>query len=141
MSFDAAQIRIAARVVDGLAARARIAGVAVTGAGHARWKSLGAQRFREQLAQRQHDFQRCARELDDLSLALLNHATHVETNELAALKLALAIENKALDTADDAVDSAHVVKDAAVSTASAIVDTGKNLIDTANPLNAMGAMR
>ncbi len=141
MTFDAEQIRIAARAVDGLAGRVRAAGVAVTGAGHARWESVGAQRFRQQLSTQQHAFGRCARELDDLSRSLLNHATHVEAHERTAIKIALAIEKKALEAADDVVGIAGNAKDMATGLTSSAGRTGKNLADIANPFNALRAMR
>ena len=95
MSTDPEQIRASARVVSGLAARARAAAVSVTGAGHARWESLGAQRFRAQLGRQHGAFQQCAGALDELSTLLLSHARHVETHEAAVAKAVLVATDSA----------------------------------------------
>ena len=116
MSTDADEIRAAARVVSGLAARARTASVAVTGSGHARWESLGAQRFRAQLG-RQHDaFQGCACALDELGTLLLSHARHVESHEAALAKAALAV-----------VDTAHTVEDDACTAVRDVTRMGNDV--------------
>lgn len=109
----------------------------MTGAGHARWESAGATRFRAQLRSRQLDFQRCSNELEQVSRTLLNHATQVEINEAAAIKAALAIENAALDAAGSAVDVAAGVGTSAGSAISAVTHAGKGLLHDMNPLNAL----
>ncbi|MBO1754763.1 hypothetical protein [Allobranchiibius sp. CTAmp26] len=109
MSSDPEQIRAAARIVSGLAARARTAAVTVTGAGRARWESLGAQRFRAQLERQHGAFQRCAGALEELSTLLLRHARHVEAHEAALAKAALAVVDSAHNVADDARTAVHDV--------------------------------
>lgn len=141
MATDGAEIRAVARMVSGLAGRTRAAGTAVTGAGHARWQSVGAQKFREQLGRREGEFRSCARDLDDLSRLLVSHAAHVEAHEAAVIKAAFAIEKGITDAVDGAVEFAGDVKDAASGTASALGHAGKDIIDTANPLTALRSIR
>lgn len=136
MPSDAEQIRVAARAVSGLAGRARAAGTAVTGASHARWESLGARRYREQLGKRRGDFHQRARELDELSKLLISHAAHVEAHEAAITKALLAVENSAHAVADEATTLAEDARKAshdARPTVLKVVKTGV-LLGTVPPL-------
>ncbi|NYJ73255.1 hypothetical protein [Allobranchiibius huperziae] len=133
MSTDPEQIRAAARIVSGLASRARAASVAVTGAGHARWESLGAQRFRTQLGMQRGAFLRCAGALEDLSTLLLNHALHVESHEAALAKAALAVTNTAQTVVDDARRTVHDAATVARDARHVWDDTGGSVLHTVSP--------
>lgn len=133
MSSDPEQIRAAARIVSSLAARARTASVAVTGAGHARWESLGAQRFRTQLARQHGAFERCAGQLDQLSALLLSHARHVEAHEAALAKAALAMVNTAQTVADDARAAMHDVGRVGKDVSRLWDDTGGTVLHGVRP--------
>ncbi len=101
MASDAEEIRTVARAVTGLAARARAAAVAVSGAHQVRWESLGAERFRTQLHARVTELNRCAVDLDHLAATLLAHAGHVEAHELAVVRAALTAKTAAQTAARD----------------------------------------
>lgn len=136
MSADAEQIRVAARAVSRFARDARAAGVAVTGAGHTRWESLGAGEFRNRLAERHREFNTRAGDLEELSRLLMSHAQHVEANQLALLKAALAVEKAAIAAAELAGTIQHGASDAA----DYAVQSGRNLLTTMNPLKGLQSM-
>ncbi|NNG38664.1 hypothetical protein HJ588_05155 [Flexivirga sp. ID2601S] len=83
MSDDPQQIRAQARQAAALAVRARAAAAAVAANAGVQWRSVGADRYRERLADRARDFRARADDLDRLSRLLLSHARHVEDHERA----------------------------------------------------------
>lgn len=140
MSADAEQIRVAARAVSRFAVDAQAAGVAVTGAGHTRWESLGAREFRDRLAERHREFNSRAGDLEELSRLLMSHAQHVETNQLALLKAALAVEKAAIAAAREAAELAGTIQHGASDAADYAAQSGRNLLTTMNPLKGLQSM-
>lgn len=141
MSSDAEQIRVVARAVSGLAARARAAGTAVTGAGHARWESQGARTFRDRLDERRSEFSSRATELDELSGALMSHAHHVEVHEAAILKAVLALETAGNIVAGDATELAAQLQKTAHDAGRSALHGAKNTLVNMNPLTSMRQVR
>lgn len=81
MSDDPDEIRRQARRAARLATEARSAATAVSTNRSVRWRSQGAERFREKLSDRAADFRERADDLDELSRLLYSHARHVEDHE------------------------------------------------------------
>lgn len=141
MSSDAEQIRLVARAVSGLAGRARRAGLDVTGAGHARWESQGAQAFRDRLEERHRELGSRAEDLDELSRALMSHAHQVEVREAFILKAILVLEQTGGTVINDARDVAGELQKTAHNAGTVALHGSKNILDNMNPLTSMRHVR